>query len=56
MPSGLFFALIGLVLCALGLLAPGLGAPLTSENVNLYWGLVLLLVGGVLLWLARRRS
>ena len=54
--TGLFFSLLGLILCALGVFAPGLRAPLTQANVNLYTGLVMLVFGGVMLWLARRRA
>lgn len=55
-PSGFFFALLGLILCAQGVFAPDARAPLTQANVNLYSGLVMLCFGGVLLWLARRHS
>jgi hypothetical protein len=55
-PSGLFFLLLGLILCGLGLFWPGARAPLTDMNVNLYCGLGMLVFGGVLLWLARRPS
>ncbi len=55
LPSGLFFTLLGLILCAVGLFSPGARAALTDANVNLYTGLVILCFGGVLLCLARRR-
>jgi len=55
-PSGWFFALLGTILCALGIFSPGLKAPLTEVNVNLYAGIGMLSFGGVLLWLARRAS
>jgi hypothetical protein len=55
-PSGLFFASIGILLCAMGVLAPETRARLTEVNVNLYAGAVMLSFGGILLWLARRRS
>jgi len=51
-PSGWFFVLMGLILTAVGLFA-GYSAPLTSVNVNLYTGVVMLAFGGLLLWLAR---
>lgn len=54
-PSGLFFMLLGVILLAKGLLSPALRAPLTEVNVNLYSGLAMLVFGGTLLWLARRR-
>ena len=56
LPSGLFFSLLGLILCVVGVLAPQYRAPLTQVNVNLYGGLAMLIFGGVMLWLARRRS
>lgn len=56
LPSGLFFTLLGLILCGTGLLDPELRAPLTSVNVNLYAGAAMLAFGGVMLWLARRAS
>jgi putative Mn2+ efflux pump MntP len=55
-PSGCFFGLLGLILCAVGVFAPDLRAPLTEANVNLYTGIVMLLFGVVLLWLARRAA
>jgi uncharacterized membrane protein len=54
--SGLFFTLLGLILCAVGIFLPGLRAPLTAVNVNLYTGIVMVVFGGVLLWLARRHA
>ncbi|MDQ6701148.1 MAG: LPXTG cell wall anchor domain-containing protein [Acidobacteriota bacterium] len=56
LPSGVFFALLGLILIGLGVISPGMRAPLTEINVNLYAGAGMLLFGGFLLLLARRRS
>jgi uncharacterized membrane protein len=56
LPAGLFFSGLGVILCALGLLDPSLRAPLTTANVNLYSGLVMIGFGGVMLWLAKRAS
>ena len=53
-PSGWFFTLLGLLLSGYGLLAPGVRAPLTEANVNLYSGVVMLGFGALLLLLARR--
>jgi FtsH-binding integral membrane protein len=54
-PIGLMFALVGAILCAYG--AATSGAPMYERslgmNVNLWWGLCLLLFGGVMLLLAR---
>jgi len=55
-PSGLFFTLLGLILTVMGLLSPGVRAPLTDVNVNLYAGITMLVFGAVLLLLARRAA
>ncbi len=55
-PSGLFFAAIGLILIALGVASPDTRAPLTPVNINLYAGAVMLAFGAVLLLLSRRRA
>ncbi|MCX6620457.1 MAG: hypothetical protein NTY38_05160 [Acidobacteria bacterium] len=55
-PSGIFFALLGLILIITSLVAPGARAPLTDVNVNLYAGLSMLAFGAILLWLAKRAS
>ncbi|MBI1786981.1 MAG: hypothetical protein HYR60_05430 [Acidobacteria bacterium] len=52
-PCGLFFLLIGALLCGLGVFSPG-SAALTTANVNLYAGAAMLAFGGILLLLARR--
>jgi hypothetical protein len=54
--SGWFFLSVGMILCFVGIISPEARAPLTEVNVNLYSGLVMLLFGGVLLWLSRRAS
>ncbi len=45
LPIGLMFTLVAVVLVTYGILDPGAHAPLTNFNVNLYWGLVLLVFG-----------
>ncbi len=55
-PSGWFFVILGVLLCIAGFASPGPPAPLTQANVNLYTGVVTLMFGGILLWLARRAS
>ncbi len=55
-PSGILFTIYGLILCATGLAAPGKTAPLADANINLYGGLMFLIVGVVMLWLARRAA
>lgn len=54
-PIGSFFALVGLILCIVGLTA-GYQAPLESENVNLYCGAAMLVFGAIMLLLARHKS
>lgn len=53
-PSGLFFAAIGIILLTMGILSPADRAPLTPTNINLYAGGAILAFGAVLLLLARR--
>ena len=55
-PSGLFFTLLGLILTVMGLFSPGVRAPLTDVNVNLYAGITMLVFGAVLLVLGRRAA
>jgi uncharacterized membrane protein len=54
-PIGMFFALVGVILCLTGLMAD-YRAPLESANVNLYCGVSMLIFGAVMLMLARRKS
>ena len=54
-PIGLFFALAGVILAVTGLVTEN-RAPLETTNVNLYCGVSILIFGGVMLWLARRRT
>jgi ABC-type antimicrobial peptide transport system permease subunit len=55
-PSGLFFAILGVILVGLGVLAPDMRAPLTDMNINLYSGISMLVFGAFLLFMARRAS
>lgn len=48
--------LLGAILVFTGLVWTSARAPLTEWNVNLYCGMIMLLFGGVLLWLSRRRA
>ena len=52
-PSGWFFAIVGLILCGSGVFSSARAA-LTDANVNLYCGLLMLSFGALLLVLARR--
>jgi len=52
LPSGLFFAIVGVLLVALSFTHPQ--APMTDSNVDLYEGLAMLVFGAALLLLAAR--
>ncbi len=47
LPLGLLFIILGALLAGSGVLAAG-------SRLNLWWGLVMLVFGGVMLWLGRR--
>jgi hypothetical protein len=54
-PIGLMFGIFGLMLVVFGLAADGaIYQKSLGVNLNLWWGLVLLLFGLVMLWLAWR--
>ena len=52
-PTGWFFAIIGLLLVGMGIIFPGERAALTEANVNLYCGLIMMAFGAFMLALAR---
>jgi uncharacterized membrane protein len=52
-PTGFFFAIVGLILVVMGVLWPSERAALTDSNVNLYCGLVMLAFGLFMLGLSR---
>jgi len=54
-PIGFMFAILGALLLFWGLVSPpSLYARSLDLNVNTAWGTVLLVFGGVMLWLGRR--
>jgi len=57
LPIGLMFSLVGLLLTVYGAITAG-DAELYKRslgiNINLLWGVVLLVFGGTMLWMARR--
>jgi hypothetical protein len=59
-PIGLLFGILGALLALYGLVSdPAIYQVSLGINVNLWWGLVLLLFGGVMLgsaWRAKGRS
>jgi hypothetical protein len=56
LPSGLFFAILGVILVGMGIATPDLRAPLTDVNINLYSGLSMLVFAAFLLLMARRAT
>jgi hypothetical protein len=52
-PTGFFFAIVGLILVVMGVFWPSERAALTDSNVNLYCGLVMLVFGLFMLGLSR---
>jgi hypothetical protein len=56
LPIGALFAIIGVLLTGYGLLSDrAIYSRSLGLNVNLWWGLVLILFSGIMLGLARRR-
>ena len=56
MPIGLMFTILGLLLTGYGLVSDNaIYARSLGVNVNLWWGLVLLAFGGIMLALGTRR-
>ena len=55
LPIGLMFSIIGALLAVFGFSSdPAIYQRSLGINVNLWWGLVLLVFGLVMLWLVRR--
>ena len=55
LPIGWMFSIIGALLTGFGLISDNMiYARSLGINVNLWWGLVLLAFGVVMLWLARK--
>ena len=55
LPIGLMFSIFGLLLAGYGVASdPAIYQRSLGVNVNLWWGLVLLVFGLVMLWLVRR--
>lgn len=51
LPMGWFFSIVGILLIAQHWLSP-----IAGSSVNLVWGLVVLVFGGLMLWLAKHAS
>jgi hypothetical protein len=52
-PTGFFFAIVGLIVLAVGVFSPEQRAALSESNVNLYCGGVMLAFGAFMLTLSR---
>jgi len=56
-PIGGMFTIFGVILIVYGLVSdPAMYERSLGINVNLWWGIVLLLFGATMLWLARPRN
>jgi len=57
-PIGLMFGTFGLLLAGFGVATSGsdLYQRSLGHNINLEWGVVLMVFGGAMLWLARRAA
>ena len=56
-PMGLMFSLVGVILAAFGLATrstPGLYEKSLGININLWWGIVLLIFGQIMFYMGRR--
>jgi drug/metabolite transporter (DMT)-like permease len=54
-PIGLLFAILGALLVAYGLISdPKIYQRSLDININLWWGLVMLLFGGLMIFLGRQ--
>jgi hypothetical protein len=57
LPIGLMFSIIGALLAVFGFASdPAIYQRSLGINVNLWWGLVLLVFGLVMLWLVRQAT
>ena len=56
LPIGLMFSLLGILLLIVGLFAGGQSTQSQQTSVNLWWGVVMLVFGTVMLVLGRRGS
>ena len=54
-PSGLLFTIFGVILCIVALTSDA-QAPLAEWNINLYSGIMFLVIGLVFLWMAKRAA
>ncbi|HEY4248494.1 MAG TPA: hypothetical protein VGM64_16840 [Lacunisphaera sp.] len=57
-PMGLLFIVLGTILTVYGLISDASIYVQHSlgHNVNIFWGVIFLLFGGIMVWLSRRRA
>jgi uncharacterized membrane protein len=54
-PIGILFGILGLIVLLYGIFSADVRAPMDAEsNVNLQCGVVLVVFGGIMLWLSLR--
>jgi hypothetical protein len=60
LPIGLLFAILGALIALYGLVTgfsqPGLYERSLEVNINLWWGLVMLVFGAAMIWFGRRTT
>ena len=55
LPLGLIFVIFGVILIAVGLVGgPAMVAQSLGVNINLWWGIIMLVFGGIMFGLARK--
>lgn len=57
-PLGLLFLILGLILCGYGLVADHsiYDAHSLGQNINLLWGVIFVIFGAIVLFLARKKG
>ena len=57
LPMGLLFLILGIILTGYGLMSDAsIYQRSLGDNVNLHWGIVFMVFGGVVLFLARKKK
>lgn len=57
LPMGLLFLILGIILIVYGFASdPAIYERSLGENINLHWGVIFAVFGGVVLYLARRKK
>ena len=57
LPMGLLFLILGIILTGYGLMSDAsIYQRSLGDNVNLHWGIIFMIFGGVVLFLARKKK